>query len=108
MAVGHSIVFKRKTVANETYIRKSNNLCKSKVGIDASQLYPYCMCQDMPRGLYTRLHYNEERQKVKAKQNGFRTFEKMVTSYFQATKSGSKIEIYCTTGTQKKGFLQCG
>ena len=39
MTGGPSIVFTRKAVANETFIRKSNTLCKSIVGIDASQLY---------------------------------------------------------------------
>ena len=49
---GASIVFTRKTVANENFNGKSNNLCKSIVVNDASQLYRYYMCQDMPRGLY--------------------------------------------------------
>ena len=49
-----SIVFTRKAVVDETFIRKSSNLCKSIVRIDASQLYPYSMCQPMPTGLYTR------------------------------------------------------
>ena len=48
---GPSIDFTMKAVAHETFIRKSNNLCKSVVGIDACQLYPYSMCQDMPTGL---------------------------------------------------------
>ena len=69
MTGGPSIVFTKKAVANETFIRKSKNLCKSIVGIDASQLYPYSMCQDMPTGLYTRWDYNEETQKLKARQN---------------------------------------
>ena len=51
---GPSIVFTRKTVVDETFGRKSANICKSIVGIDASQLYPYSMCQPMPTGLYTR------------------------------------------------------
>ena len=33
---GSSIVFTRKTVADETFIRKSSNLCKLIVSIDAS------------------------------------------------------------------------
>ena len=33
------------------FYRKSRNLCKSIVGIDASQLFPYSMCQPMPTGL---------------------------------------------------------
>ena len=54
MVGGPSFVFTRKAVVDETFIRKSTNLCKSIVGIDASQLYPYSMCQPMPTGLYTR------------------------------------------------------
>ena len=49
-----SIVFTRRAVVDETFIRKSTTLCKSIVGIDASQLYPYSMCQPMPTRLYTR------------------------------------------------------
>ena len=51
---GPSIIFTRKAVVDETFIRKSKNLCKSIVGIDASRLYPYSMCQTMLTGLYTR------------------------------------------------------
>ena len=54
MVGGPSIFFTRKAVVDETFIRKSSNLCKSIVGIDASQLYPYSICQPMPTGLYTR------------------------------------------------------
>ena len=39
MVGGPSIVFTRKAVVDETFIRKSSNLSKSIVGIDASQLY---------------------------------------------------------------------
>ena len=38
---GPSIVFTRKAVVDETFIRRSTNICKSIVGIDASQLYHY-------------------------------------------------------------------
>ena len=102
MTGGPSIVFTRKTVANETYIRKSNNLYKSIVGSGANQLYSFSMCQDMLTGLYTRYDYNEETQKFKARQNRVRTFEKMVVSCFQATRPECKIESYYTTKTQKK------
>ena len=102
MTGGPSIVFTKKAVVNETFIRKSKNLCKSIVGIDASQLYPYSMCQDMPTGLYTRWDYDEESQKFKARQIRVRTFENMVMSYFQATRTECKIESYYTTGKQKK------
>ena len=51
MTGGPSIVFTRKAVVDETHIRNSSNVFKSIVGVDASQLYPFSMCQDMPRGL---------------------------------------------------------
>ena len=54
MVGGPSIVFTRKAVVDETFIRKSTNLWKSIIGIDASQLYPISMCQPKATGLYTR------------------------------------------------------
>ena len=51
---GPSIVFTRKAVVDETFIREFANICKSFVGIDASQLYPYSMCEHRLTGLYTR------------------------------------------------------
>ena len=45
MVGGASVVFTRKAVMHKTFIRKSSNLCKSIVGIDAGQLYSNSMCQ---------------------------------------------------------------
>ena len=69
MFAGPSIVFTRKALVDETLIRKSTTLCKSIVGIDASQLYPYSMCQPMLTGLYTRWNYDSESQKSMPRQN---------------------------------------
>ena len=63
---GPSIVFTRKAVVDETFRRKSTNLCKSIVGIYANQLYPHSMCQPMPTGLYTRWVYDSETKRVTA------------------------------------------
>ena len=41
MVVGPSIVFTRETVADETHIRKSTNVCKAIFRIVASQFNPY-------------------------------------------------------------------
>ena len=57
---GPSIAFTRKAVVDETLIRKSANICKSVVGIDASQLYPYSFCQPMHISLYTRWDLDSE------------------------------------------------
>ena len=80
MVGGPSIVFTRKAVVDETFIRKSTNLCKSVVGIDASQLCPYSMCQPMPTGLYTRWNYDSESQEFMPRQNKTRSYENMVLS----------------------------
>ena len=53
MTGGPSIVFTRKVVVDQIYIPNSENFFKSIFGIDASRLYPFSMCQQMPTGLYT-------------------------------------------------------
>ena len=83
MVAGPSIVFTRKAVVDEIFIRKSSHLCKSIVGIDASQLYPYSMCQPTPTGLYTRWEYDSATKRFTARQNKSRSFENMLLSYFQ-------------------------
>ena len=97
---GPSIVFTRKAVVDETFIRKSTNICKSIVGIDASQLYPYSMCQPMPTGLYTRWYLDSETSRFTPRQNKTRSFENMVMSFFQRTRPECEIESLFTTGRQ--------
>ena len=104
MTGGPSIVFTRKAVVDQTLIRNSENICKSIVGFDASQLHPFSMCQEMPTGLYTRWEFDSDSQKFKARQNKLRKFENMVMSYLQFQRLNCTIESYYTTGTQKKTF----
>ena len=101
MVGGPYIVFTRKAVVDETFIRNSENVCKSNVGVGASQLYPYSMCQPMPTGLYTRWDYDTKSNRFKPQQNKSRNFENMVMSYFQRQRPDCKIESFYTTGTQK-------
>ena len=97
-----SIVFTRKAIVDQTYIRNTENICKSIVDIDASQLYPFSVCQEMPTGLHTRWEFDSDSQKFKARQNKSRKFENMVMSYLQSQRPNCTIESYYTTGTQKK------
>ena len=98
MTRGPSIVFTRKAVADKIFIQKLNNLCKSIVDIDASQIYPYSMCQVTPTGLYLRWDYDEETQKnSRLGKNRVRTFQNVVMSSLQATRPECKIESYYTT-----------
>ena len=102
MVGGPSLAFTRKTVVDETFIHKSTNLCKSNVGIDASQLYPYSMCQPMPTGLYKRWKYDSESEKFMPRQNKTRSFKNMILSYFQQTRAECRIESNVTAGRQNK------
>ena len=102
MSGGPSIVFTRKAVVDQTYIRNSSNICKTIVGIDASQLYPFSMCQEMPTGLYTRWEYDSETDRFKARNNRTRNFENMVVSFYQELRPECKIQSFYTTGKQKK------
>ena len=99
---GPSIVFTRKAVVDKTFNRKSRNICKSIVGIDAMQLYPYSMCQPMLTGHYTRWDIDSETSRFTPRQNKTRSFENMVMSYFQRTRPYCNIESFYTTGRQKK------
>ena len=69
MVVGPSIIFTCKDVVHESFTQNSKSLWKSFVGIHASQLCPYKMCQAMRAGLYTRREYNSTTVKVTAHQN---------------------------------------
>ena len=57
-------VFTRKAVVDQSYIKNSENICKSIVGIDASQLYPFSRCQEMPAGLYLRWELDKISHKI--------------------------------------------
>ena len=101
MTDGPSNVFTRKAVGDETFIRDSLNVCKSIVGIDASQLYPYPMCQEIATGLYTRWEFDSDMQKFKARHNRSRNFGNMVMSYYQETRPEYRIESFHTSGNKK-------
>ena len=99
---GPSIVVTRKAVVDETFVRKFANICKSVVAIDASQLYPYSMCQPMPTGLYTRWDFHSKTSGFTPQENKTRSFQNMGMSYFQRTRRECETESFFTTGRQKK------
>ena len=99
---GPSIVFTREVVVDETFIRKSAHICKSIVGIDASQLYSYSMCQHMRTGLYTPWDLDSSTGRSKLRRNKTRSFENKVMTYFQRTRPDYEIESFFTIGRQKE------
>ena len=60
------------------------------------------MCQPMPTGLYTRWYCKSETSRFTHRENQTRSFEVTVMSYFQRTRPECEIEIFFTTGRQKK------
>ena len=101
MTGGPCIVFTRKAVVDETFISNSSNICKLIVGIEASQFYPFSMCQDKPTGLYTRWEFDTDMQKFKARHNRTRNFENMAMSFYEVSRPECKIESFFTSGKQK-------
>ena len=99
---GPFIVFTLQAIVDETFGRKSTNLCKYIAGIYASELYPYSMCQHIPTGLYTRWDFDSETRRLTPRQNKSRSFENMVMSYFQRTSPEWELETFLRTGRQKK------
>ena len=94
MVGGPSIVFTRKTVVGQTRTRSSSNTCKSIVGIDASHIYSFAMCQPMPTGLYTRWEFNSDLQRFKPRSNETRLFENLVMAFFQNWRPECNIESF--------------
>ena len=100
--VGGPSIFTRKAIARETKIRHTENLCNTVVGNDASQLYPFSMCQEMPTGLYTRWEIDAGKKKIIPFQNRRRRFENMVMDHLQNTRPDCKIQSNHTAGNQYK------
>ena len=95
-------MFTRKVVFEETHICKSRNVCKSTVGVDASQLYPYSMFQPMLTRLYTRYEFDADLQRFNPRQTKSKKFENMVMSCFQRMRPDCGIESFYTTVTERK------
>ena len=102
MTGGLSIVFRGKTVVDRTYIRNSSNVCKTILGIDASQLCPFSMCQEMPTGIYTRWEHDSETDRFKARNNRKRNLENIIVSFYQELRPECKTESFYNTAKQKK------
>ena len=96
-----SLVFTRKVFVDETHIHKSINVCKSTIGIDASQTYPCSLCQAMPTRQHTKYEFDADLQRLKPRQTKFRRFENMVLLYFQRMLPDCRNKNFYTTGTQK-------
>ena len=92
-----SFVFTRKALVDQTFIRNSENLCKSIIGFDAIQLCLFSMSQEMPTGLYTRWELDTDSEKFRARTKRSRTFENLVMSDLQSQRPECTIESYYTT-----------
>ena len=84
------------------YIRKSANICKPRVRIDARQLYVYSMCQPMPTRVYKRWDLDSEIGKLIPLENKTGSFENMVLSCFRRTRPDFKNQSFYRTSRQKK------
>ena len=93
MVGGPPIVFTPKAVVHETFIRTSSIFCKSFVGIDASQLYLYSMCQPMPTGLCTQWEKESATNRFTSRQNKSRSFENMVCHTFNVVNQIAKLRV---------------
>ena len=94
MVGGPSIVFTPKAVVDETFNRNSRNICKSIASSDASQLYPYSMCQPMPTGPCTRWEFDTESNRFEPQKNKSKYFQNMVIPHFQRQRPDCKTETF--------------
>ena len=73
-------MFTRKTVLDETHIRKFTDVCKSIAKIDASRIHRNSMSQPIPIGLDKRNEFDADMQRFKPRRNKSRNFEITVIS----------------------------
>ena len=97
---GAAIVFTRFAKVGTSFIRESNNLVQTIVGVDASQLYPFAMSQSMPVGVYTRWKLDAIDGKFKIQRNGKLSYENRVMSFLKKQRPSCNIISIVTTGTQ--------
>ena len=107
MTGGPSITFTRKATVDQNSIRKSSNVCKTIVGVNASQLYPLSMGHEMPTGFYTRWEYDSEPGQFKARNNRTRNFENMVKSFYQELRRDQSVKLSKIERHNRKAEEKC-
>ena len=80
---GLSIIFTRCAKVGSSRIKNRSIMCKTIVGIDASQLYPFSMMKDMPTGVYTKRELREETGLFHPRRSKKIYLESIVLKYFQ-------------------------
>ena len=65
--------YTRKAVVDQTYICNSSFFCKTVVRIDASQIYSFSVCQEIPNGLFTGWEFDSETERFSARSNNKET-----------------------------------
>ena len=101
---GPFFIFRRKAVVDETFIQKFTNICKSILGVDASQLYHYSMSQTMLTGLHSRCELDSDKNRFKTTLNKTRSLENVVMFYFRRIRPKSKNK---SMQTEEIWLLQC-
>ena len=104
MTVSSSIVFTRKAVANETFIGKSNSLCKSIVGIDASKLFPYSM---RPQVCIRDATSMKKRKNSRQGKIEFLLLKIGLCNFFKQPDLGVKLRATTLQEPRKISLLQC-
>ena len=89
---GSSIVFTRKAIVDETFIRKPTNLFKFFVRSDASHFYR----------LYTRWDFNSETGRLTPQQNKTRRFEERVMFFFKEQDQNVKLKTSMQEADRRK------
>ena len=83
---GAPIVFRRRAVVDEIFVRKTTNICKSFVGIDASQPYPTQCVNPFPPVYISVGIWIQKPVDAHVDKNKTHSSENMATSCFQRTR----------------------
>ena len=97
-----SIIFTRYAKLGSSTIKNSSNMCKTIVGIDASQPYPFSLMKDMPTGVYTKWDLREDTGLFHPRRSKKNNLECIVLKYFQKQNPHCYIQTQFNQNSQKR------
>ena len=99
---GPSIIFTRYAKVGSSRIKHSSNMCKTIVGIDASQRYPFSMMKDMPTRVYTKWELREDTRLFQPRRSKKKYLECIVLKYFQKHNPHCYFQTQFNQKSQKR------
>ena len=99
---GPSIIFTRYAKVGNSRIKNGSNMCKTIVGIEAGQFYPFSMMKNMPTGIYTKWDLRKDTGLFHPRRSKKNYLECSVLKYFQKPNPHCYIQTQFNQKSRKR------